>query len=158
MRPLPRNDDSSEISKMMRPWLMKMLRPVAISDTADVQTAGFVNAEIRVRASTDATVTVNAVDAYEENGTLYINSDNDAQTLQLPAVEVGDAVMLVQANGASGVLCLSPDASDYIIDAGTRGTVGTDLCSSGAATDLIAVIGISADEWRVVNKQGTWSE
>jgi hypothetical protein len=96
--------------------------------------------------------------SYLADNNVIINADNDALTLSLPLPESGQVLCLVQAPGSSGVLCLDPQPASYIVNNGIRGTIGTNYCSSGAATDLICVVAISTEDWRVFNTQGTWSE
>jgi hypothetical protein len=109
--------------------------------------------------SKDANYTIGTDYANEAYGTMFINSDNDTQTLTLPSAVAGMSLCVMNGQGVTAALTLDAGASDYIVLDGARTTVAAEyIVSSGAAGDFVCVFAADATDWYVMGKAGTWTE
>jgi len=100
--------------------------------------------------------TVDPANLSNFNGTFAVSGTSYALTL--PTAAAGYSVCLYQGQGRTDALSVTPAAGDYLVVDGVRKTVATAYASTGAAGDRICVVSVSADDWIVTSKTGTWSE
>ena len=113
-------------------------------------TTGYVDAGVLVTKSTDATITVSGMSIF------YVNADDDAIAFNLPAAATNKAYCFANALYARAIT-VNPDDADYIINGTTAGGAGKHIVSTGAKDEMICVVGIDAEYWRVTTKVGTWA-
>ena len=94
----------------------------------------------------------------------YVIVDADAQTLTLPAVQIG-AVFIIVNNVTDGgaLLTIDPNANDkFLTDiAGGVGTDGNNISNTKATQnqgDFVKLVGMSADGWAITEIGGIWAD
>jgi len=128
-----------------------------INTTLQFATTGDILGAINISAKS-ANYTVGTDDAHESYGTLFINSDDDAQTWTLPSAVGGMNACFQNGQGVTAAMTLTPADGDYLVLDGARGTVATAIASTGAADDKICVVAADATDWYVMSYTGSWSE
>ena len=94
----------------------------------------------------------------------YVTVSADAQTLTLPAVQIGAVFIIVNiaADGAA-LLTIDPDGNDkFLTDiAGGVGTDGNTISNTKATqnqADFVKLVGMSADGWAITEIGGVWAD
>lgn len=113
-------------------------------------TTGYIDGGVLVSKVTDATITVSGMSIF------YVNADDDAIAFNLPAAATNKAYCFANALYAQAIT-VNPDDADYIINGTTAGGAGKHIVSTGAKDEMICVVGIDAEYWRVTTKVGTWA-
>jgi hypothetical protein len=92
----------------------------------------------------------------------YVTVSADAQTLTLPAVQLGAVFIIVNIAADGGaLLTISPNGSDkFATDiAGGVGTNDKDIINTKATQnqgDFVKLLGISANHWAITEIGGIW--
>lgn len=113
------------------------------------------DASVPVYLSTDATVTVAGSSA------IYLNADDDVIAFNLPASPIdgsGNGKAFCFRNLYARAMTINPDDSDYIQKGATKAAQGEAIVSTGAADELMCLIGIDASNWVSMGQIGTWAE
>jgi len=90
----------------------------------------------------------------------YYNNLASPVTYVLPAIaagNIGGQFCFRDAASRSGALTLQSPASTFIDNAGTNGTAAATLVSTGAAGDVACLIAVSATQYVVDRKAGSWT-
>jgi len=94
----------------------------------------------------------------------YVTVSADAQTLTLPAVQIGAVFIIVNIAADGGaLLTIDPDGNDkFLTDiAGGVGTDGNNISNTKAtqnAGDFVKLVGMSADGWAITEISGVWAD
>ena len=92
----------------------------------------------------------------------YVTVSADAQTITLPAVQIGAAFIIVNVAADGGaLLTISPNAGDMFLTdiAGGVGTNDKDIINTKATMnqgDFVKIVGMSADGWAITEIGGIW--
>lgn len=86
---------------------------------------------------------------------VYVNVDDDVKTFNLGDVEAGRYFCF--RNRYNRALTITPSAGDIIWLSGSALTAGQSIVSTGAANELMCILGIDNDYWMTMEQIGTWS-
>lgn len=105
------------------------------------------------------TLNLSTANGNELLGTAYLNDDNDGWTVLLDPVQEGNTILLANTEFAQ-VITIDPNASDQIIVGGTKLAAGNKITTSGAADDMVALLGLedSPGRWLVIGSRNTISD
>jgi hypothetical protein len=127
--------------------------------SSQVAITGDLFAPVNVMGLSSGTYTVGGGgDDDEKNGTLFVNTDNDAEVLTLTTAAAGMSGCLMNGQGVTAAISLVPASGDYLVLDGVRGTVATQIDSSGAAGDKICWVAYDATDVYITSYTGSWSE
>lgn len=122
-------------------------------------TTGDIMGGINISGQSSGAYTVGTSDAHEAYGTLFINTDNDAENLTLPAtLAAGMSGCFANGQGVTAALTLTPQSGDYLVLDGVRGTIATAISSTGAAGDKICWVVYDGTDVYITSYTGSWSE
>ena len=94
----------------------------------------------------------------------YVTVSADAQTLVLPAVQIGAVFIIVNIAADGGaLLTIDPDDDDkFLTDiAGGVGTNGNTISNTKATQnqgDFVKLVGMHADGWAITEMRGIWAD
>lgn len=108
------------------------------------------DATVPIYSSTAATITVAG------NAGIYFNGDDDAIAFNLPADPSGKTFCF--RNLYAKAITVNPDDSDYIQLGAKKAAQGEAVVSTGAADELICLVGLDTSNWVSMGKAGTWAE
>ena len=107
---------------------------------------------INITLDTDATVTLTSSDCVNA---IRVNNDDDVIDYTLPNAETGLSI-LIQSMYAQVVTIDCYDTNESIVLDGTTLTAGNAIDSPGTAGDYVNLVAISATQWVVIGRSGTW--
>lgn len=113
-------------------------------------------APVHVKPITDATYTVGTDSSHEIYGGLFINNDDDVLTVTLTSAVTGMHACFANGDGVTAVYTIDCDGGDEFVVTGVGGGNGNAIASAGAAGDYVCVTAISAAQWLVDDRNGTW--
>ncbi len=129
------------------------------SDSGAVVHSGALVNDLTPTNQNSVTLTYNAMSVQSGK---YVTVSADAQTITLPAVQIG-AVFIIVNKAADGgaLLTISPDANDKFLTniAGSVGTDGKDIINTKATQnqgDFVKLVGLNGDGWLIDSISGTW--
>lgn len=117
----------------------------------NLATTGTIDGKIIITESSSSPVTVAGMSGF------YTNASDSVKTFNLPADPTGRAYCFANTLYARA-LTINPDDADYILMSGTAGAAGEAIVSTGAATEMVCLVGINTSYWRVTAKDGTWAQ
>jgi len=127
---------------------------------AVVHSGALVNGLTAVNVSTSTL----AYDTHQIVRGKYVTVSADAQTITLPAVQIGAVFIIVNIAADGGaLLTISPDSGDKFLTniAGAVGTNDKDITNTKATQnqgDFVKLVGMSADGWAIAEISGVWAD
>jgi hypothetical protein len=127
---------------------------------AIVHSGALVNGLTAVNVSTSTL----AYDTHQIVRGKYVTVSADAQTITLPAVQIGAVFIIVNIAADGGaLLTISPDGNDKFLTniAGSVGTDNKDITTTKATQnqgDFVKLVGMSADGWAITEISGIWAD